>query len=559
MIYFVLDGASDFVALDCERVSNAQIIPISAAAIAGIPSSFPKERIKQLSSLISAAELAQEVMSRVAYLWPSMVEQSNCPYYKVKQLLDSIIEKQVIVEAIALMAGEKRYISMPKQWVSADGDNRESCRFAALFMDGYPGFKAVGIQRQSVIKERLYRVARLIRRTIHAKFHGSAYGRWHQGDILVGEVGYGAANDFVPVSAQKLDMGSVVLAALLCGRFLDAAKLLFHDAPIRINPPRAERRHYYLTLTRKLIQRASSVQETIDHLPATASGKPLYYFTVNYGRLGDIAIVRSLRKRGIPCVSMQHACVGHDVWTASQYLDFWESDVKLVANQNVAASLGNFEQARRGGRYLPISLPMYRRRPCKPRWDGRSVLYVLTGFTRANTMYDNRRINDTLYLEAVERDLQLIKQRFDTRIRSHPYDLRQYDNAPANYLARSLGCTLSVQQNQFEERALVIIDSPSTILADMLLAGRPVLLINRTARLMPVFLEMANKHKIIWENIEEALLFFEQTPIEDVLRLQQAFADEFVSFYCNPSHDQSISDAIQAYLTSNKKEEACSL
>jgi hypothetical protein len=550
MLLFVLDRATDFSSLGCLAVANANVIAISAEANTSIPADFPTERVTALSSLISAEDLACEVMTRVSYIWPAIASQENCPYYKAKQLLDTIIEKQIIVERLARLPGEKLYISMPRQWVSADGDNPESCRLAALFMDALPGFTAAGFDSQSMLRERLYRVGRLALRTLRAIRYGSVFGRWRTGEALLGVADYGAENDFSGANTRKLDIGSVILSTLVRGHLIDALNLLFHDAPIRIAPPPAERWHFYLTVCRKVIVRANCVQRATDRLLAKSPEKPAYYFAVNYGRLGDIAIVRSLRRHGIPCISMQHACVGHDKWTASQYLDFWESDAKLVANDTVADSLASFEEVRSGCTYLPISLPMYRRRGGRPTWDARSLLYVLTGFTRANTMYDNRRINDALYFEAVTSDLYLMAQRFDTRIRSHPYDVRQYDDAIARHITSRLGCKAAGVNDPFAAQALVIIDSPSTILADMVLSGRPVVLINRTARLMPRFVDLASRHNVLFATIDEALEHLTNTSVPSIMLSQQAFAKDFIEAYCMPSNEVTIPQGIEAYLSS---------
>lgn len=548
MLHFVLDRACDFALLQCAQSPEARLIAIGAEALTGIPPNVPRDRITLLSSLISAEALAAEVTRRVSQIWPTIAAFEDCPYYKAKQLLDSVIEKQVIVEQLARLPGEKRYVSSPKQWVSADGDNPESCRLAAVFMASLPDFTVGATCRQRVFRERLYRVARLARRTLEAARNRAAYGRWPHAAVLLGATGYGAAKDFEGVPVQRLDMGSVILAALLAGRWLDAIRLAFHDAPIKIAPAPAERWHFHLSLVRKVIERTRLVQNIIDHLPVAHDAKPAYYFTVNYSRLGDIAIVRALRRRGVSCFSMQHACVGHDTWTASQYLDLWESDAKLVANQTVANALSRFEEPRRAGVMLPVSLPMYRGRGGAALWDARSVLYILTGFTRANTMYDNRRINDALYLEAVQQDLALIASHFETRIRSHPYDIRQYGNAIARYLGDRIGCQQADNKDPFAERAVALIDSPSTILADMVLAGRPVIIINRTARLMPEFTEMARHHHVLFDTVGAALNHLKHTTPEVLARSQQAFARAFIETYCTPTHARTIPQAIDAHL-----------
>lgn len=549
MQYLILDRAVDFTLLMRKADSEARLVAIGAEAVCGIPSDFPQNRIVSLSSLISAKTLACEVSLRVGPIWRTINGIETCPYYKVKQILDSAIEKQIIVEHLARLNGEKRYVKSVAQWISADGDNSESCRFAALFMSELPAFVAQVECRQYVYRECAYRILRLIIKALRALFTNTAFGRWHEGEILLGSVSYGAAKDFRNRVVRQTDMGSVVVSTLLAGHLIDTIKLLFHDSPIKIKPTQAERRHFYISLIRDLLKRCREVEKVMNRLAKRRISKAGYYFTVSYGRLGELAIVRFLRRQGIPCFSMQHAFVGHDTWTASQYLDLWESDAKLVANDTVASTLAEFEKPRNKATYLPVSLPMYRDRIKKLGWDGRSVLYILTGFTRSNTMYDNRRINDALYLEEVLRDLSKVAKRYETQIRSHPYDKRQYQDAICRHIASVVKCPQSNGNDEFAGKALAIIDSPSTILADMVLAGRPVILINRCGHLLNQFEGEARKHKVLFPIIEDALTYLESVSAEVVLINQQAFSEYLINTWCAPSNILSIPEAIEKYLT----------
>ena len=548
MHYLVLDRAVDFSLLFHKSDSEAYIVAIGAEAICGIPPSFPKCRILNLSSLITREMLASEVSLRVGEIWRTIADIDSCPYYKVKQILDATIEKQIIVEHIARLPGEKRYVKSVTQWISADGDNSESCRFAALFMSELPGFVAQAVCRQYVYMERASRILRLIIQALRALLNNTAFGRWHEGEILLGSAGYGAAKDFRNRVVRETNMGSVVASTLLAGNLMDTMKLLFHDRPIRIKPTQAERRHFYISLIRDLFKRCREVEKVMNRLAKRRISKADYYFTVSYGRLGGLAIVRFLRRQGIPCFTMQHAFVGHDTWTASQYHDLWESDAKLVANDTVATTLAGFEKPRNKATYLSVSLPMYRDRIKKPGWDGRSVLYILTGFTRSNTMYDNRRINDALYIEEVLRDLSKVAKRYETQIRSHPYDKRQYQDAICRHIASVVKSPQSNGTDEFAGKALAIIDSPSTILADMVLGGRPVILINRCGHLLNQFEGQARKHKILFSVIEDALSYLESVSVESLMLEQRQFSAYLINTFCAPSNELSIPQAIEKSL-----------
>jgi hypothetical protein len=146
-----------------------------------------------------------------------------------------------------------------------------------------------------------------------------------------------------------------------------------------------------------------------------------------------------------------------------------------------------------------------------------------------------------------------VAKRYETQIRSHPYDKRQYQDAICRHIASVVKCPKSNGNDEFAGKALAIIDSPSTILADMVLAGRPVILINRCGHLLDQFKMNARKHKVLFSNIEDALSYIESVCIESLLIDQREFSEYLINTWCAPSSKLSIPEAIEKFLTSPVK------
>jgi hypothetical protein len=548
--YYVIDHADDYHRL-CRKISeDFFLLPLSADSYTSIPVDFPKNRIVNLSSLISENELSKAVVNRVNILWNALSNYENCPYYKVKQLLDSIIEKEIIVERLMLLDGKKYFIGQKNQWISIDGDNSESCRFAAIFMKDAPDFIEVRSSSRLIIGEYCLIVLRTIKHLFEAAIKKSSWREFSGKEVFVGNVGYGALNDFNNKNTRCVDFGSIIFTLLLTLYWVELWKVIAYSFPFKINPIKSEEKYFYIPLCREVIRRSNSLQRSIDRIIFNIKNRPLFFFTVNYGRLLDMAIVRSFRKIDVPIISMQHALVGHDRWSASQYLDLWESDIKLVGNQYVADSLKKFEENRRDATYLPVSIPMFRRDSNLIGWDGVSVAYIFTGFTRSNTMYDSRRINDSIYFERIRNDLSAITPQFSVSIMTHPYDKRQYKDRIGLFMSRlfAIPCIRSLKSVQMNN-SIVIIDSPSTILADTVLSGLPVIIINRTSILSEDFVFAASKYGVLFKNIEDFISYQQSVDLKIFNENQYYFSVWFKEKYCQPSGELKICDAIENYFS----------
>lgn len=530
---YVLDRAIDFKLLNCDY--SKTVLPISADAITGLPADFPRERIISLIDIVDQKELTSLVRLSTSSIFNEIAHQPNCPYYKIKQILDVIAEKKIIVKRIALLPGVKKFVGINGSWFSVESDNSENLRIAAELMDHFPGFKKVSVVRQPYLRlffrsslKKLYRIA--------AGLKVASKSSKQKVELGVGNTSYGTSIQFENKSeVVKIDLSKLFFLSLKKFNLRNTLSLFLYDYPIFVGGrPKSEWLHLEVTVCREILKRAARLQKVVDACFLDEK-MPKMFFSVNWGSLVDQAIVRGLRKQGVPIVSMQHACVGHDDWTASQYIDWWDANYKIVANDNVAKHLLKIEKNfLKCSRYVFAKIPMFSRpRKSNKDWDGRSILYILTGFTRNNTMYDNRRINDALYLSSVLADIKLLKDQFLVKFRTHPYDARQYKDSVAHFITKIFDIPRS---NSFEDEdignSLVIIDSPSTILADVVMGGIPLVLVNRTAKLSDVFVAAATRYNILFDDMESLIDYLDKVPNEKLANDQRRFSEFFFETYC---------------------------
>lgn len=524
MRYYILDQSGDAARLIREiGADDATLVPISAIALSDLPSDWPADRVLRLSALLSPSTLTELLVDMRQVLRALYAGLIDCPYYKTYQIIDVFLEKRVIVEVLAELNGTKFFIDQRKAWLAADGDNDERLRVAATFMRDRPGFVAAAVERMPSAGSGMRRFARRLAEAWRAR------GGQHSRFVLGPQTGYGTAAQF-PDDTRRINGGLLLLRAFArpMTHWCNAWLLLTHDRPVPL-PDRSSCTAYPFLETLNIIQkRAAMLSQTAAHCLPPLDGVAAF-FTVNYGPLIDAALVRAVRRQGVPVVSMQHALMGHDRWTASQYLDTWLSDAKIVSTSAVAESMKTFEDSR-GCAYLPATLPILRRSLRPASWNSDRLLYVLTGFTRANTMYDQRRVNDALYFDLVARKLAAFTQHFSTLLRPHPYDLRQYGGRIPIALAARHGAKLCTDPLDKSDAA-IIIDSPSTILADAMFAGRPVFILNETASLQPEFTAMAKAHSAAFDSAETLIDYLLTTDRVALAKRQDAFAHAFAARY----------------------------
>ncbi len=548
MSYCIIDQPQDVALLARIVVKpDSVLVPISAVAHCRMPRDWPEARVVRLDALIRPNDLAAEVARRRQSIRELFDRLPACPFYKTHQLIDVFLEKQVIVDLLAGLPGDKYFIDQQSGWVAVDGDNSEGLRLAALYMRGTEGFHCIATERMRSVGQRLRLVGRHLRATV-AELRKRPRDDARFG---TGELGYGSREHFADAGAVALTPARLIAETLRHGGrgWLDALRLLLHDQPISLESVvAASRTHSYVDVLNLLQRRSANVTRIAARYLARWR-KLDFYFTVNYGPVLQVAVARVMRELGVPVVSMQHALMGHDRWSASQYVDTWLSDAKIVSSPEVARSMREFERPT-GCAMIHVRLPMLRRKLKPVAWSGRSILYVLTGFTRVNTMYDNRRVNDALYFDLVDHKLARLAQAFDVHIRSHPYDARQYQDNISGLLASRNGARLYPGPiDQLD--AAILIDSPSTILADALFAGRPVFVINETATLQPPFLTLARECHVTFETVEELMSYLAATAPADVKLAQESFATRFADLYFG-DNTQSLMEAVDGWRLSRK-------
>lgn len=539
-LYLILDHFDDAKKLLAHaRSPNCILVPISAIGSCGVPDKWPEAQLLPLANLIRPQQLANFVIHRRRSLRAFFKQLPNCPYYKSMQIIDVFTEKEVIVDQLAALDGEKWFIGQRNAKLSVDSDNKEQVRIASIYMQRRPGFIEKEVEKLSTRQVGLRANLRLIK---EAATTASSHDT---GDVVFGEGGYQTEPHFE--NAPRLLGGNILAQALKrpFSGWRDAWYLLRHTRPVPISNTSDCYGLPYLSALNEIQSRATRLRTiAAKHLPTTQSIKA--YFTVKYGRLIDTALVRTLKSRGALIVSMQHALVGHDHWGASQYLDAWLSDAKIVSTPKVAAVLKTLEENKEC-QYLPCTVPILRRKPKQVQWTTNSLLYVLTGFTRNNTMYDKRRINDQIYFERAKHKLKAFED-FDTLIRPHPYDARQYKNQIAQTLSAYAGAKICHDAISSVDAAIVI-DSPSTVLSDCIVAGRPVFLINETASLDPAFRDMAETHNILFDNAVKLAEFLSSTQRHQILNSCSAFAHAFAQTYFGDDA-RGLKDVIHNWLES---------
>lgn len=545
---FVLDRAVDFSLLKCDSFDGV-VLPVSADAMTGVPSTYPKDKVLSLRDLISPEALEKEVTKSVRAVANSIFDLENCPYYKIKQILDVVIEKKIIISRIAALPGEKIYVDTSGSWFSAEGDNSEELRVSAELMRCMPGFRGLAKVRQASFK---HRVKSILRKAYLLSRSGKRVSANSNQNLGVGSLTYGTVAGFSDVKVNaRIDFASVFWRRFWSLSFFDCLFLLAYDSPINISKrAKSEQFNFEISVCREVLRRMGRLQKIVDKAVAQLP-LPKVFFSVNWGRLIDHAIVRAVSKRGVNVVSMQHACVGHDSWTASQYIDWWGTDYKVVANERVAKQLAIIEKNDRGKRrYVTGQIPMYASHPKElKQWDRRTVLYILTGFTRNNTMYENRRLNDAHYLETVTNDIRWLNEKFDVFVRSHPYDSRQYNDSIVNYLVKEFGVSRSSQFGDASvDQALVIIDSPSTVLSSVVQEGYPLVIINKTALLSKDFEDLGKTHDVLLDKVVDLERLVDCVSSSEFEGKQREFSNSFFETYCVPDNNNTVREVVDGII-----------
>lgn len=96
----------------------------------------------------------------------------------------------------------------------------------------------------------------------------------------------------------------------------------------------------------------------------------------------------------------------------------------------------------------------------------------------------------------------------------------------------------------------VLIDSPSTILADTIRSGRIVFLINRTGKLRQRFCALATSCGILFETAEELTRHLNTFSLDALCKKQEYYREIFLRDYCGDVPSYGIFDVIDSWMRS---------
>ena len=520
-------------------------VPISASAMADAETNALSP-VLMLNKIISHSDLSQAIAFKRDFLWGLLCKNPQLPHYKIKMILDSLCEKQVLVDLLSQLPGCKHYIGQRDGVIPMFGDLPENLRSAALYMHDRSGFVLCLQERLPRLVPTVYALAAQIYKILRAK--NTVIGSMKP---FVTEKGYGIEELYVNQAHVLWDSGSLGIAVFR-ERLPFVAKVkmlfrwLFFYMPLRFkkNDP------FFFGLINGYLKRVNAARRLVSYLLDYSVIEPEYVFGATYSEMVVGALVAEAQLRHIPVITMQHAAVGHDQWLGLRYADAWQANAKIVSTSATAETLRTIEQADLCT-YIPVGLPHLSEFAAhlKP-WDGKSFVYIATGFVRNNIMYDQRRVNDCLYFAQMHEKISQLSQQLRLSLKPHPFDKRQGVGA----IMQSLATRYALPIVDMPTRLLLgaaIIDSPSTVLADLVLSGVPVFILNATCVLTATFQALATETHVLHESSDLLLRYIAMTDITEIMQSQEHFRSQFAQLYLLNKHQKPIPEVIAAYLEKN--------
>lgn len=542
--YYILEQWGDAKKIRQARLDDSLYcyVPISASAMADVGAQALNPVIA-LHAITSHPELLQAIAFKRDFLWELLCKNSQLPHYKIKMLLDSFCEKQVLVDLLSSWSGTKHYIGQRDGVIPLFGDVPETLRSAALYMHDRQGFFACRHEGLPRIKPYLYSLAAQIYKLWRAK--RSALGGKKP---FVTEKGYGIKEVYAARAHVLWDSGSLGLAVLHARLpFVKKSTMLLHwlllYTPMRFrkNSP------LYFGAINGYLKRFNVARKLVSQLFDCGAIEPEYVFGATYSEMVVGALVAEAKRRHIPVITMQHAAVGHDQWLGVRYADAWQTDAKIVCTEATAGTLLAIEQAPHCT-YIAAGVTHLNAfaDSLKP-WDGKSFVYIATGFVRNNIMYDQRRVNDCLYFFQMREKIAQLSKRLSLALKPHPFDKRQGIGAITDTLAAQHAMPIMDMPTR-QLSAVAIIDSPSTALADLVLAGVPVFILNATCVLTETFQALAEETQVLHDSADALLRYLAATDITEIMHSQARFRSEFAKLYLLHAHPTPIPEVIANYL-----------
>lgn len=542
--YYILEQWGDAKKIRQARRDDVSYcyVPISASAMADAEENALSPLLA-LNKIINHSDLAQAIAFKRDFLWDLLCKNSQLPHYKIKMMLDSLCEKQVLVDLLYQLPGCKHYIGQRDGVIPMFGDLPENLRSAALCMYARSGFTACLQERLPRFVPTIYALVAQMYKILRAK-NAVLGGK----KPFVTEKGYGIKEAYANRAHVLWDSGSLGMA-LFRARLPLGAKVnmlfrwLFIYMPLRFekNDP------LYFGLINGYLRRVNTARKLVAHLLDCGAIEPEYVFGATYSEMVVGALVAEAQLRHIPVITMQHAAVGHDQWLGVRYADAWQANAKIVSTEVTAETLRAIEKAPYCT-YIPASLPHLSAfaDSLKP-WDGKSFIYIATGFVRNNIMYDQRRVNDCLYFAQMHEKIGQLSQQLRLALKPHPFDKRQEIGVIMQSLVKCYKLPLVDVPTRLLSGA-VIIDSPSTVLADLVLSGVPVFILNATCVLTETFQALATETHVLHESSDSLLRYIAVTGITEIMQSQDRFRSQFAQRYLLNRSLTPIPEVIAAYL-----------
>lgn len=549
MNYWIIDKKNDFKIFAGKITGEDKLIITSALGLTGVPKLWSPKKIILVQELFINDSIKNQTERKVNDVWAIIVEQFNLPHYLIKRTLDTFYEKICILEAIASISGTKYYVSCGSVVISLDGDNLESERLLAFVIEGTPRFKAV--KTEWGINNRTCRnLGRLGYQLMRSIFLGKCSNRFNNADVVLLNNGYGVRQAF---QSQRhcLVNGGVLLHLAI--EALDV-ELIYSIIKLQLGIKQSRNKSSVnaklFNLLQVMVDKCERLSDLIYPIIKEHSASIQYLFSTGHSSLINKSLVNSFHKLNIKIVSMQHALVGHDEWTASQYIDLWGVDLKCVVNENVKKQLEAFEVKKHSrGQYIVARIPHLLKSRKAVYIDTTVLRFIATGVVCNNIMYDNRRVNDLEYVCGIINVISYLVPRYKTIFRSHPYDAHQNNSLIPRYISETTGAELELPNGPIVNNgALNILDSPSTIILDLVLAGAPIFIINVTAKLRQEFLELATRCWVLFRCVEDLVQYIRFTPQTEVKANQEKFAFEFYSKYIETDNTEDILSTIKVNL-----------
>lgn len=527
---YVLETQSDYHAFNSPQGANVHLLALTAGALSSIPSTFPTNNIiiTPLSSDPSA--YISEAKHLASTLIPSGAfddKYNTLLYYKKKALLDSLATQIIALSPAFHFKGNVHYIKPVFLAFFPNHENSESLHTAFLSLSNLPQARPKYLFSSRLLKSVFQNLLRTF------KTNGSFFTnpkRWKTFALT--------PIDTIPIPLRTPEISYFapihpLLIAFSSGELIRVTNMLRSLLPIiiltnRLNSPAHLIHLLFLQLDNKTI----SMTRCLHHIISSSLNSRINILSPTYSTCFRHALALATRNCGGSVSSFQHALVGHDSWSAAQYIDLWPCTTKSVATLQVFSELSAVEDNHFGTSYkVQSGLFSSQDLTSKHKWDGTSLVYALTGVVSRNIMYDNRRLPDLTYFQSILRDIEYLSSILDVLVVDHPYNYRHYPRSLFESTFRRYNVKPLPNLKQSPPQALVYIDSPTTVLATLATYPNPVAIVNKTCLLSDTFRDLCTSHHILFDSPATMIRELSKLSSDELIMYQTSFRDQFSNQY----------------------------